>query len=544
MPGRPPGGGRVLPWIAIPFAIHLAIVARFWFDAPLLDDYDCILDSLRLMAQAAGPREWLGHVFALQNEHRLAGTRLIPQMLVWTTGGVDFRVLMLVGTLFVFGVFAFVRAEFREESTGPIAAAAAFLLLQWSYWEALLMASASTAHLGTVFFSVGALYYALRPGRASIAACAIGGVLAAYSQANGLFVLPLAGVACLMLGQRRRAILFLVLAAVIWSLYFTGYARPSNHPSLLRALDDPVKTIQLFLIVIGGIVPSLALSQLVGAVILAGLGWVAWEGLWRRHPTVFLWIAFVLISAATVAAARVGFGLFWGSRYAVNAGLLLAILAFAIYSLTRPWRPRADLAAMGAAAVLWAIIAIEALPHIRERSFRGRLLVEVEPSGRELGLERFAGMQHPDRAHAARILEVAGAKHWYSPPKGKVASPVVAVATTRPAAAPAIGVMDDVVVEGSEVILRGWTHIPATVSGRKFSVYPGSGIAEARIDRLYAREDVAAAFHRPEWILSGFRVVAAYPSGSEAREAAASLCLFVDAPGYATTQILRSGVTC
>lgn len=534
----------VVPWIAIPFAIHLAILGRFWFNTPVLDDLDCILDSMGAMAEAGSAGDWLKHVFALQNEHRLAGTRLMPQILAWIAGAIDFRVLMLLGTVFMFAVLGFMWAEFRDETTGPIAAAAAFLLLQWSYNEAFLMASAATAHLGVVFFSFGALFFALRPGWASAVACGVGGVLAAYSQANGLFVLPLSGFACLLLGRRRRGVAFLAVSAAVWLMYFTGYSRPPNHPSILKALEDPVKTFQLFLIIIGGIVPILGIAQLVGATILAALGWVTWKGLWRRHPTVYLWIVFVLVSAAAVAAARVGFGLHYGSRYAVNPALLMAILAFAIYSLSRPWRPKLDVLAMGAAGVLWAAILLVSLPLIQERAFRGRLLVEVEPGSNAPGLERFTGAQHPGQPHAARILDMAEKNGWYFPPRYRVELPAVVTTDTRPASAPAIGVMDSVVPLGTHVTLRGWTDIAAIVPGRKFTLHPAEGIREVQVAALQPREDVAVALRRPNALLSGFKIVARFDSEEAAQRAAAALCLYVEAPGRPVTEILRNGVAC
>ena len=519
------------------------MLSRFWFDAPLLDDYDCFLDALGALAKAASPAEWQAHLFAFMNEHRLAGTRLAAQLQAWTTGGIDFRVPMLLGTLCVFGIFALVQAEFREEASGPIAAAAALLLLQWSYWEALLMASASTAHLGTAFFSVAALYFALRPGARSAALCAVGGILAAYSQANGLFVLPLAAAACMVLGKRRRAVVFMVLAALIWAHYFVGFSRPTNHP-MLRALDDPVKTVQLFLIIVGGIVPSLAWAQVAGAVILAGLGWITWRGLWRRHPTVFLWVAFVLVSAATIAVARAGFGLFWGSRYAINTALLMAILVFAAFSLTRPWRRGAQFLALGAAALLWSAILFEALPHMRERSLRGHLLAEVEPSGAPLGLPRFVGMQHPHQEHAARILEVAEAHRWYVAPRRAIPPPSVAVTAERPAAAPPLGVIDEIIPGEASVVLRGWSGIPATVQGRRFIIHSAYTPRTARLEALHVREDVAVALRQPDLLLSGFNLRLGFGSAEEASEASRSICMFEEAPAFPMAEILRPGIQC
>lgn len=543
-PGGPFRGRRGLAaWVAVPVAVHLLVLTRFWFNAPVLDDYDCILQSLNAMAGASSVGEWLGHVFALQNEHRLATTRLIARVVAWAPGAIDFRALMLLGTLFMVGTLAFIWLEFREQATGAIAAAAVFLLLQWSYNEAFLMASASTAHLAVVFFAFGGLYFALRPGWRSAAWCTAGGVLAAYSQANGLFVLPLAGIACLLLGRRRRGVFFLAAAAVLWIVYFIGYVGNPGHPSPLKALEDPVRTVQLFLIIIGGVVPSLALAQLYGAAILGAVAWIAWKGLWRRHPTVFLWVAFVLVSAATVAVARVGFGLFHGSRYAVNAALLLAILVFAIHSMTQPWRPGLDRAVFVAAAVVWAAIALVALPEIRERSFRGRLLVEVEPAG-ALGLGRFAGVHHPNREHAARILATATEQRWYVPRRYAVEPPILDRSDRRPAATRTVGVMDEVTPAGRSVVLRGWTDIAAIVRGRRFTVYPATDIQALRLDSLSAREDVAVHLQRPDTFLSGFRIVAEYPSEDAARKAAERLCIFVEAPGHPLTQVVRTEMTC
>jgi hypothetical protein len=537
-----PRGRRAFFWIAIPLAIHLLVLQRFWFDAPVLDDYDCILHSMDVMARADGPGAWLGEVFSLQNEHRLAGTRIIPQLLAWITGGVDFRLLMLFGTLCMFGVFAYMWREFRDEVPGPIAAGACFLLLQWSYNEALLMGSAATAHLGVVFFAVAGLAHALRPGWKNAAATIAFGVLATYSQANGLFVLPLAGAACLVYGHRRRATVFIAIAVALWLLYFFHYAKPPGHPSPLLALQDPVRTFQLFLIIIGGSVPLLDLAQLVGATVLGGVIWMAWQGLWRKHPTVFLWIAFILVTAAAVAVARVGFGLHHGSRYAVNAAQLMALLVFGTYVLTQPWRPGFEKAALVACMVAWAGIMLLAAPEMRERSFKGRLLVEVEPAGADTGLPRYAGQQHPSREHAARILAQTEAHGWYVPPKYRVELPAVSASPTRPAAARNVGVMDEVVADGRNVILRGWTDYAAVVPQRDFILYPAGSMQGARTESLQVREDVAVALQRPDTLLSGFRIVAQFPSEAEARAAVSTLCVFVRAPGRETTQIVRQGV--
>jgi hypothetical protein len=291
-------------------------------------------------------------------------------------------------------------------------------------------------------------------------------------------------------------------------------------------------------------VPVLGLAQLGGAILLAAIGWVTWKGLWRRHPTVYLWIVFVLVSAAAVAAARVGFGLHYGSRYAVNAALLMALLVFSIHSLTRPWRAGLDVAAMAVAAVIWAAVLAGALPAMRERSFRGHLLVEVEPGSNAPGLERFTGAQHPNLLHAARILDMAERHGWYYPRRFRVELPAVTTAQVPPVALPPAGYVDQVMPFGSSVMLRGWTEIAAIVAGRKFTIHPAAGIREVRVEALQPREDVAIALRRPDLLLSGFKLVARFDSEEEARNAAARLCVYVEAPGRPVTELLHKGAAC
>lgn len=540
--GRP--GAAALAWIAVPLALHLAILQRFWFDAPVLDDYDSVLGSLVEMARAQGWREWLGAVFALQNEHRAATTRLIPQLVAWATGGVDFRILVLFGTLFMLGTLAFMWSEYREHVTAPLMALTAFLVLQWSYNEALIMASGALPHLGVVFFAFAGLYFALRPGWASAAACVAFALLAAFSQANGLLMMPIAAAGCLVTRQGRRGLAFAIAAALIWWAYFAGYTQPAHHPSPSVAFRDPVSTFQLFLVTIGGIVPALPIAQAVGAAILGGIAWIALRGHWRSHPTVFLWLAFVLLSAASVAVGRAGWGLFHASRYAVNPALLLSILALAAFALTRPWSRTLTAAAVVAAAALSVTQTAVAMQQLRERSFMGHLLVDVGAPGAALGLGRFHGMHHPNAAHAAGVLEKTAALGLYAPRRVEPHAPSIVFAATRPQAPRMLGAMEVASVAGRSVTFRGWSDIPATVASRTLTLYPPKGIHVARLDALESRPDVANVLRTPEALLSGMRVVVEFATEGEAREGAARLCFFVSAPGRQAAMLHRERPGC
>lgn len=533
----------VLRWVAVPVLIHFAIQQRYLINAPVLDDFN-FLDNLYAMARASGFSDWCKAVFALQNEHRAATTRLIPQALVWLTGSVDFRLLSVCGTLFMLGCLAFIWVEHRDEIAPPVLGAGAFLLLQWSYNEALLQASGALPHLGVVFFAFSSLFFALRPGWKSSTVCAACGILAAFSQANGLLVLPIAALGSLAIGLRKRAVLLAAVAALVWWLYFANYVKPPNHPSLLSALEAPLNAFRLFLIITGGIFPSLAVSQAVGAIILLAIGWITWKGYWRRHPTVFLWLAFVLLSTATITTARAGFGLFQGSRYAVNSALLMTLLLFAIYSLTGPWSRRVCLSVFVAAGVLSLTISYAALPEIRERTFRASLLTEWEPVPALPSLSRYAGLHYPSATYAARILDQAAELRLYIPPRQTPIFPALLKSETRPKPERQGGVIDEIAVTDRFVTLRGWSDLSFVGPIRDVMLYPATGIVAARVERLEVREDVALALHRSDALLSGFRLVVEYASEREAVEGAKAICVFVATTGQPATVLSRPGLNC
>jgi hypothetical protein len=540
----PPFAFRALAWAAIPVAINFFILVRFWTDAPVFDDFD-FMRSIDGIMRTNAFADWFQAVFAVANEHRAAVARLVGRALVGLTGGFDFRLLLALGMLALVGTFAFIWAEFRDEAAPAIVGAAAFLTFNWSYSEALLQATGALPHVGVMFIAFAALYFALRPGAKSAAACSIGGVLAVYTQANGLFVLPIAAVGCALARMWRRAFGLGALTVVIWALYFIGYQTPAQHPSPFKALEMPLKSFQFFLVNIGAIFPSIPHAQLIGGTLLAAFAWIAWKGLWRRHPTVFLWIAFVLLSAASMAAGRVGFGIYLASRYALNAALLMGILVFAIYSLTRPWRRGAATLAYVAAAVLWVAILMAALPEMGERVFKPRLLAEVSEgtAGSTYGLPKYVGVQHPSVEHGQRLLEMAKSRGWYSPPRRDLAPQKVSTAATPPPAARTAGFADKVRAEGRSLVIEGWTDIPPTVA-REFVLSPADGSITPTLARIEQRPDVAAALQSAEGLLAGYRIEAAYPSEEAARAAASRICVYVNAPGHPTTRLVRPDHNC
>ncbi len=533
-----------LAWMSAPLALYLFVLQRLWVDAPVWDDYGTVLDSVMRMMDAPSAKDWLAVVVAQHNEHRIATVRLISRGVAALFGRIDFRVLVLVGNLWFVGVFLLIWAEFRDAVPAPLFAAAAFLMFQWSYYEAGIWTSGGLPNMGSVFFCFACLFFATRGRWPAAAASILFAILAIGSSANGLFPLPIAATACAVQGKRERAWLFGAASLGLWALYFWGYRSPAAHPSPMLALSSPLATAQLFLIVIGGIIPGRWAPILAGLSILAFLAWLFRKGFGKAHPTATLWIVFVLVSAAAAAAGRVGFGVFHASRYAIYSTCLLVLAFLGVYEATRPWsRPKIAFAIVGAAAASFAISWMSWRDALLF-SLNGHLLAKAVPAAPDPSLARYFGMYFPNPAGSAQIL-LAAESHGLYVPKEQPVYPSSLRLTAAIAGSTHIGgSIDEVSVAGSRVTASGWTEIPATVPGRTFSVFPSEGIALAMKVVTTDRSDAARALRDSRLVFSGFRLELDYPSEEMARKIPESLCVAVEAPGHSASVLSRTKVSC
>ena len=519
-------GYRGLAWILPALALYFVVLSRLWFDAPVWDDYDATLGSLTRMVDAGSTRDWWREVFRQHNEHRIAVTR-IGAWSAWAIfGHVDHRVLVFLGNAGLVGVLVLAWLEFRDEVGAPIVAAAAFLMFQWSYYEASLETMIAVSNLGVLFFAFACLFFALREGPWSAAACVAFGILAAGSQANGLFALPIAAAGCALARRPLRAAIFAVIAAALWLAYFQDYVRPGHHPSPLAALSMPVATAQLFMLNVGSLVPGLWLPATLGVAIMAALAWLTYRGLWKSHPTVALWVIFILGSLAAATLGRVGFGVFHAARYAVNSTCLAVLVLLAGAALYRPLAPaRAGWTAFWAIA-LSLLASVLSWNAARDFSYMGKLLVKAVPATPETRTERYFGDVFLARDLAETFLKQAEARRTYVPREVTVHGYAARHEEGVPAKARRGGHVDEIRIVGNHVIVRGWTDLPGNEPGRTLVLAVRPEKPESVEATVTSRSDVARVHRNPALLFSGFQLDVRFPTVEQALRAAGSLCVF------------------
>ncbi len=344
--------GFVLAWA--PAAATLELILRYGVDLPFYDQW---VAEAPLFAKIWRHRAIVADFWAQHNEHRMVLPRIVYVALAWATRW-DVRAELVATWALVCLVSLAVHRCHR--STLGVAdrprilqlllanvllfSPAAFETWLWAINLVNVLQLVCVVSLLTLACSGASLRVKVRAG----AALALAATLSAI---NGFFgwLLPLP----LFLSQRdsiaaparlRLATLWMAGFTVTAAAYFSGYARPSSHPSLTAVLAKPTDAVQFFLVYLGNvftplIIPRYAvIARLIGGLLLGLYIGACGYVLYRRRDRVLVnrslvWIVLglcSLLNGLAVTFSRLGFGptaATW-SRYITYSALLPLALVF------------------------------------------------------------------------------------------------------------------------------------------------------------------------------------------------------------------------
>ncbi|HEX5129746.1 MAG TPA: hypothetical protein VFV90_08365, partial [Usitatibacter sp.] len=235
--------------------------------------------------------------------------------------------------------------------------------------------------------------------------------------------------------------------------------------------------------------------------------------------------------------ARVGFGVHWASRYAINSSCLLAT-ALLVLASRHAWGARASWIALAATAIGSLTLSWAIWPDAATHAFKGSLLASPQPDSREVVVEPYVGTYYPYPKVARRLLAEAERHRIYDVPDVPVFAAQLRSSSAPPLPARTAGALETVVVSGTRVVAEGWTEVPATVRGRVFTAH-SRVIPRSSSLAIVGRADIAVITRRADLLLAGFRWEGAFDSEAQARDAARELCLVVEAPGLQPAGVQR-----
>ncbi len=320
-----------------PVILYFAILSRGALNIPNLDDYDTILDFLNKLAGAESFSAKFSWLLASQNsEFKLIFLHFASLLQCKLSGHVDFALLSILGNLFplllAYLAWRMLLTESKETSLRiGLFLPVPWLIFQIQYWDDLDWATPGFQHLAGLVFSLAAIFFLTRKGKAAFCVALAALAMGVASDGDGLVVIPI-GLLILAVGRRFAGIFsWSAVSAGCMAVYKYGYhAIPSPtgaHRSLVSVVTG-FKPLYVLACMGGavGLFPQFVwASVLLGAMLLLFFLWMLRRGYFRRNPAVCYCMLFLVITVAGVAGLRGDLGIEMAvtSRYTIYSAALL-----------------------------------------------------------------------------------------------------------------------------------------------------------------------------------------------------------------------------
>ncbi|MBI4625848.1 MAG: hypothetical protein HY736_21830 [Verrucomicrobia bacterium] len=496
-------------------AIALMPVAHIFVRALLasrnvayMDDID---GTLMLLMRLHDGWSWsdLGQwLFEVANEHRMVTSRLLVTVSYWLTGTLNFNVLGVIGNLFLCGLCALlIRTAGTTERRWGMALLLAGLLFQLEHFENFFWSGSSIDHFQVSLLAGGAIVL-LAQGSwlAGLGAGALA-ALAAFTLAHGLVVWPV-GVLMLAFDRRwRQLAAWLVIGAAVGAGYFSAFQFNSAHRIDVFSTDGAVRIFRHWLELMGA---PLALGErpvarVLGAGLLALLGWQAWSVGLRRARIALPLALWAVGSLGLVAVGRANLGAeVLSSRYYV-----LGALAWALAIQNELQRRRDETRPYG--FMVWLVpglVIFNVAANVKFAGTAGRWIADRDHAAANFARHGRDGMGpatlHPIPDHATRVIRQAEKLGVFEMPRQ---SQERAFPIARPGAAGISSAVDRITADENMVTIEGWAAIAGRVArpGEVYVVLRSANAQHVLTTSAVSRPDLVAVFPGERWRDAGFR---------------------------------------
>lgn len=328
--------------ILIPVCVSVLYVGAFGVNVPFGDDWSLVLLFDKLAAGTLGFQDLWAQLW----EHRIFFPRIVILIVGSLTSFNTVAILYVIQACYI-AMLAVYLIAFRSDGARRnllfFAPIPIVLFDPGQFWVALRPISINLAFVQT--FAMVTFFLLYISGREGFKKVPFLGALgsatvATFSSINGLLVWPVGFVQLLILSfegssKRRLAVVWSLIGAVAWIVYFISYDSPSNRSSPFETLLHPVQGAKFFLILLGNSIfeqPGLSLAF---GIVLVGLAigtvyLVHRQGEWGRYS---FWLAILLFCLFTLAAITAGRGGQGGLPNTVSYPLFSAPAVISIYVL-------------------------------------------------------------------------------------------------------------------------------------------------------------------------------------------------------------------
>ena len=323
--------------ILLPILVFYGILARYIINLPFNDDYPGVLAFLEHYAQLPGRMAKIGYILSAQhNEYKTMFANFVIAVQYTFTGHPNFVLLSWLGNLFLIPLLwllwkHFMRAEQDRSRRLLFFLPVPFLLFQLQYAETLNWSMPGLQNIPVLVFALACVASLTAQERWSTAGASLFLVLTIAASGNGFLLIPIG--AYILIDRRRWAALVAWVAVSLASaaVYFHHYdfhsSQQEKNGSVLHSIShlNPIYTLSFMGSATGSFRHLPYISILLGLALVIAIGRMVWRRYDRVNPTVFYYVAFLLLTAIAVSGIRSKLGLAFSTsnRYRIYSDLLL-----------------------------------------------------------------------------------------------------------------------------------------------------------------------------------------------------------------------------
>ncbi|MBI3345440.1 MAG: hypothetical protein HY028_11415 [Gammaproteobacteria bacterium] len=329
-------------FIGLLIVVYGLMVSRFALNVPKMDDFIQFLGYQHYLAQSASIKEQLLLFLSQpawdggpQTEHRIVVARLAMFFSQALFGTINFTFLIILGNVFLVLLFVLLIWHSPYRSNKIVVLPVAILLFSLIHYEASFWSSGALLYYPAAFFSLVTFHF-LADNRApglAVPASAAGGILAVFSQSNGLIVFPVATFALGLAKRYRMALLFLLFTVLSFWLYFWDFSRPGAVPGYESPMQAAYLISKAWVNLLGCAFSRLSLP--IGLLLIGAWLVLLRRQYWKKNIVLFCfggWLVGTMLSIA-IGRGSLDYDYSTISRYRLYSALFASVTYLAILEM-------------------------------------------------------------------------------------------------------------------------------------------------------------------------------------------------------------------
>jgi len=332
----------VIVLICSPIIYYFYLLNVFAVNVPHQDDYSTIL---RFMNNYFAPSaDKLSLLFTqTSTEHRLAFNRLVSLATYYLFDEVNFKFIIFIGNLSLIVIFSYLFKISNLKSKNSLFIVCAYLLFQTEHWESMTWAMAAISNYYVLLFSLLSIYYLHQKSVSGFYLSILFGIIATYTNGNGLFIFYINLVALIVEGIStahttdfvpifpNNFVIYLLFTVVVTFLYFWTYTKTTHQDTIWLIFSNPLFFLKHFLLMLGSgfALDNISIGITVGILALSTTVWLGYKQYFLNNPNLFYFLLFIMSSILVASILRAGGGVLeqaLSSRYKLYSVLIIVLL--------------------------------------------------------------------------------------------------------------------------------------------------------------------------------------------------------------------------